>query len=231
MLRRVDLIRPGDRLKLRWQVNQLFYTVVVKYRCGDYVQISYEDGTEDSKFLSQEIWDFENGMDPSRLSSIRSGEENQRGGGADFGVEVPVGTQEVKYKFLKDVPPRKRPRGRSQLPLRTQREVHETRRTLEGPVKGTHSKSAEKSVVSMPHNEQFRLPTRAECQDMAEAIMPGDRIGVYWPDDGKFYYGTICSLQEGGVAHVTYDDGDEEVLTLAEEIFKKLKSSTTEKIR
>jgi len=54
----------------------------------------------------------------------------------------------------------------------------------------------------------------------------GTKLSVYWPDDDKFYQGTITSISPSGLYHVSYDDGDFEELDLHKERFIITPSST-----
>ena len=45
----------------------------------------------------------------------------------------------------------------------------------------------------------------------------GDKIKVFWPLDSKYYHGTVSHIDESGQYKITYDDGDIELLNLAEE--------------
>ena len=57
-------------------------------------------------------------------------------------------------------------------------------------------------------------------------IQIGTKLSVYWPDDDKFYQGTITSITPSGLYHVSYDDGDLEELDLHKERFILTPSST-----
>ncbi len=49
----------------------------------------------------------------------------------------------------------------------------------------------------------------------------GDRIEVYWPNNRKYYAGTVKSVdEEKNEHHVKYDDGDEEKLALTKEVWR-----------
>jgi len=47
----------------------------------------------------------------------------------------------------------------------------------------------------------------------------GDRISVFWPDDVEYYSGTVAGLS-GLNVWVTYDDGDEEIINILNEVWK-----------
>ena len=52
-----------------------------------------------------------------------------------------------------------------------------------------------------------------------QAVSAGDRISVYWPDDGKWYDGRVHSEVAAGW-WVHYDDGDKQVHDLKAERYK-----------
>ena len=54
-----------------------------------------------------------------------------------------------------------------------------------------------------------------------QAVSTGDRISVYWPDDGKWYDGRVHSEVAAGW-WVHYDDGDKQVHDLKAERYKVL---------
>lgn len=49
----------------------------------------------------------------------------------------------------------------------------------------------------------------------------GNRLEVFWPIDQSFYPGTVSAVDADG-HHISYDDGDEEVLKLNDEVWRVL---------
>ena len=58
-------------------------------------------------------------------------------------------------------------------------------------------------------------------QDYGEEVI-GRRIRVYWPDDKKYYPGTIARFSKKRGHHIVYDDNDKEWLFLSKEKFQFL---------
>ncbi len=59
--------------------------------------------------------------------------------------------------------------------------------------------------------------------DESRCIFPtvGEKIEVFWPDDDKYYPGTVVTNNEDtNTYQVDYDDGDQEVLNLRNEIWR-----------
>ena len=42
-----------------------------------------------------------------------------------------------------------------------------------------------------------------------EPPRPNQRIDVYWPDFGRYFRGTVCSMTPKGRIHIIYDDKDQ----------------------
>ncbi|CAI0415316.1 unnamed protein product [Linum tenue] len=74
-------------------------------------------------------------------------------------------------------------------------------------------KSAEKEVAS-------------DAKGYGDEIV-GSRVQVYWPQDRKFYMGTVQSYDATKKKHVVvYDDGDEEILNMKRQKFKFINSES-----
>lgn len=48
----------------------------------------------------------------------------------------------------------------------------------------------------------------------------GGNVSVFWPEDGKFYPGTVREAEEDGRLDIRYDDGDTEALDMTTAIWK-----------
>lgn len=47
----------------------------------------------------------------------------------------------------------------------------------------------------------------------------GDEVEVYWPIDDKFYPGLVVTVDDKDTKyHITYTDGEEEVLNISDEV-------------
>ncbi len=54
----------------------------------------------------------------------------------------------------------------------------------------------------------------------------GDKIEVYWPDDDKYYPGTVLSYcEQSGKHSIHYHDGDKETLDIGNELWRALKAN------
>lgn len=61
-----------------------------------------------------------------------------------------------------------------------------------------------------------------------ESISRGDRVQIFWPDDQKFYAGTVKHMHRDGFITVIYDDGERERLNFDNEIWRN--ESTTDSV-
>ena len=75
-------------------------------------------------------------------------------------------------------------------------------------------------------NDNGTVSAELEVQNSTDERMTqptvGDKVSVFWPEDEKYYSGSISKVSDGDPAkyHVSYDDGDREVLDLNSEVWK-----------
>jgi hypothetical protein len=71
-------------------------------------------------------------------------------------------------------------------------------------------------VVGTPHSAS------AAVRAAAAPLKAGDRIEVWWPIDKAWFAATVVSVLEGeGKVEVSYDDGDVEMLQMAQERWRR----------
>ena len=92
----------------------------------------------------------------------------------------------------------------------------------------TTSDTQQQEILNyVPEQETPQRSTRKTRQNHIDewgSIRPGSRIAIYWPDDGKYYPGTVEKQRGNDPSQflVLYDDGEEEWIDLNEEKFRLL---------
>lgn len=54
----------------------------------------------------------------------------------------------------------------------------------------------------------------------------GKRVKIFWPDEKRWFTGRVTASNSKGQQHVSYDDGDKEWISLAEEQWEVLEDQS-----
>jgi hypothetical protein len=68
--------------------------------------------------------------------------------------------------------------------------------------------------LQYPQSAQHAQPTQVSSPLPPNLVQPGDRLGIFWPQDNVYYPGTVARAS-GTFARFHYEDGEKETIDLA----------------